>query len=97
MTSNIDRIQNQVVGVIEALETMSQKERQGPPKKVFLERYSQHRMLAMETMPHIDEPNWPPRVTDPRRANYVEILSYYKDISALLSEGSSPPPAGFLG
>jgi len=97
MSENIDRIYNQITGVIEALENMTPKERQEAPKRTFLERYSQHRKLAMDAMSNIEEAHWPPNVTDPRRANYVEVLSYYKDMSALLSEGVSAPSAGFMG
>lgn len=97
MSENVDRIHNQVTGVIEALEGMSPKEREKSPTKTFLDRYSKHRKLAMKAMADIEEDEWPPNVTDPRRANYVEILSYYKDISALLSEGISSPLDGIMG
>ena len=55
MTENIDRIYNQITGVIEALESMSQEERQEAPKKTFMERYSQHRKLAMDSIASIGE------------------------------------------
>jgi len=100
-----DQMHTQIDAAAYGLEKMSVKEREQKPHEQFVENYNMLRSLAMESTPSADQRRWPPAVTIHRpamgipsaNASYAEILSYLKQMLAILSESVEPPVGGFLG
>lgn len=89
MAVDAEEVFSLVQGFIEALEGMTQKERSHPPSAHYVRRYNEVLALAKEAKPGTDERLWPKVVREPQppafaEANYAEILTYVKQIEALL-------------
>jgi len=105
MSVTPDQIYSQIEGAASALEKLSSKEREQKPHQQFGDNYNNLLSLAKESMPSIDARRWTPEVVIHKpamgiataNATYVEILSYFKQLLAILSEGIEPIGAFTVG
>jgi hypothetical protein len=95
MRQNANQLHYQVAQALEGLAGLTEKERMLEPTKAFGENYNNLLVLSKEVMPSVDPRRWPPTLGFRETAAgnsytispYMEIVSYLKQVGAILSEG----------
>lgn len=95
MRPNADQLHHQVTQALEGLAGLTEKERTLEPTKAFGENYNNLLALSKEAVPSVDPRRWPAPLGFRDTAaegvsftitRYVEIVSYLKQVGAILSE-----------